>query len=164
MAEKNPTKPQRVCLCNDSVAALLHPFPILLLSPRGRRYTDLFLSCSWFLFGTSRRGAASHEQRRYILWLCRPCPAWSPQSLSIPSAHHVRNVGATSSVSFLSSSQSGCLHLSLHGGKKKRKRKEKERIKVLIVKHLAVPGGNESRVISEITDGDVTEVHFPAAH
>lgn len=49
-------------------------------------------------------------------------------------------------------------------GEKKRKRKEKERIKVLIVKHLAAPGGNESRVFSEITDGDVTEVHFPAAH
>lgn len=61
-----------------------------------------------------------------------------------------------------------CLHLSLsEGGKKKpqrRKRKEKERIKVLIVKHLLVPGGNESRVISEIIDGNVTEVHFPAAH
>lgn len=47
---------------------------------------------------------------------------------------------------------------------KEKKRKEKERIKVLIVKHLVVPGGNESRVISEIIDGDVTEVHFPAAH
>lgn len=35
---------------------------------------------------------------------------------------------------------------------------------MLIVKHLTVPGGNESRVISEITDGDGTEVHFPAAH
>lgn len=46
----------------------------------------------------------------------------------------------------------------------KNKRKEKERIKVLIIEHLVVPGGNESGVISEITDGDGTEVHFPAAH
>jgi len=49
-------------------------------------------------------------------------------------------------------------------GAKKRKRKEKERIKVFVFERLAVPGGNESRVISEITDGGVTEVHFPAAH
>lgn len=35
---------------------------------------------------------------------------------------------------------------------------------MLIVKHLVVPGGNESWVIGEIIVGDVTEVHFPAAH
>lgn len=48
--------------------------------------------------------------------------------------------------------------------RREKKEEEKARIKVLIVKHLTVPGGNESRVISEITDGDGTEVHFPAAH
>ena len=40
----------------------------------------------------------------------------------------------------------------------------KKSIKVLIVKRLTVPVGNESRATGEITDGDGTEVHYPAAH
>lgn len=126
-------------------------------------YADLFLNCFWFLCGTSCRGAESREQRQDVWWLCQPCPAWPPHSLA-------QNVEAASSTRFLSSSQRErvCICPWVRGEKKKnlprRKRKEKERIKVLIVKHLLVPGGNESRVISEIIDGNVTEVHFPAAH
>ena len=125
--EKNLTKPQRVCSCRGCIAALLHLFAILLPSPRSRRYASLFWKCSWFIFSSRRRGAVSHKQRPYILWLCQLCPAWSPQSLSKPGAHHMQNVGAASYMSFLSSSWSGCLHLSLGGGGGEKKKKERER-------------------------------------
>lgn len=126
-------------------------FHVLLPNPCGTCYADLFLNFSWFLFSTGGVVWSSPAKVQRLL----PYQPWAVMC----------GQRGMQDVSSASSSQSGCLS----GGEKNRKvEKEKEknekRIKVLIVKRLTVPVGNESRATGEITDGDGTEVHYPAAH
>lgn len=63
LRQKKPTKPQPVCSCNGCAAALLHPFPVLLPSPHGRHYMQIYSRAVSGFSVAPAAGERSHASR-----------------------------------------------------------------------------------------------------